>query len=85
MMTWQIGRLSSNTRRVKECFNNSCVRFEVLDFIFPCLLCPQKDVLSNVAGERRPTYDDAAEAEKSLLGGLSAPVAGSAMPYPYGD
>jgi hypothetical protein len=39
----------------------------------------------NVAGERRPTRDDAEETKKSLPGGPSAPVAGSAMPYPYGD
>jgi hypothetical protein len=36
----------------------------------PWLLWP------NVAGERRPTRDDAAEAAKSLPGGPSVPVAG---------
>jgi hypothetical protein len=34
--------------------------------------------MPNAAGERRPTYDDAAEAKKNLLGGPSAPVGGSA-------
>jgi hypothetical protein len=45
--------------------------------------CPSVFLMPNAAGERRPTRDDAAEAEKSLLSGPSAPVAGSAGPSPH--